>query len=153
MPMPMNAFGQMGAAFGGVPMMPGTQMMPYFGMPGHPHGQMQLANPLRERKRVRSACGQCHERKLRCVMQANGICQHCDNKRWPCVRRMEKKRGRPRTANKDTPSLTSNGDDPVATEAVDGVSAGALTLVESEEMSTSPAEYEEAHATAPAASL
>jgi len=50
-----------------------------------------------ERKRVRTACVSCHERKLRCIMQPNGKCQHCTNKQRPCEPREEMKRGRPRT--------------------------------------------------------
>lgn len=51
-----------------------------------------------ERKRVRSACIACHERKLRCVMLKKGVCRHCSEKGRICKPRIEKKRGRPRNS-------------------------------------------------------
>ena len=51
-----------------------------------------------ERKRVRSACMNCHERKLRCVMLPSGSCQQCTEKDRVCLPRVEKKRGRPRAS-------------------------------------------------------
>lgn len=54
--------------------------------------------PSGERKRVRSACVACHERKLRCVMLKKGICRHCSEKQRTCTPRIEKKRGRPRNS-------------------------------------------------------
>mmetsp|Transcript_7802 Transcript_7802/g.17227 ORF Transcript_7802/g.17227 Transcript_7802/m.17227 type:complete len:358 (-) Transcript_7802:20-1093(-) len=54
--------------------------------------------PAGERKRVRSACVACHERKLRCVMLGGGSCEQCVNKSRLCLPRVEKKRGRPRNS-------------------------------------------------------
>lgn len=54
--------------------------------------------PSGERKRVRSACVACHERKLRCVMLKKGGCRHCLEKDRICTPRIEKKRGRPRNS-------------------------------------------------------
>ncbi|KAL1530025.1 hypothetical protein AB1Y20_000950 [Prymnesium parvum] len=54
--------------------------------------------PSGERKRVRSACVACHERKLRCVMLKKGVCRHCTEKQRTCTPRIEKKRGRPRNS-------------------------------------------------------
>jgi hypothetical protein len=53
-----------------------------------------------ERKRVRSACVACHERKLRCVMLKTGTCQQCLDRDRPCEPRVEKKRGRPRNSGR-----------------------------------------------------
>lgn len=50
-----------------------------------------------ERKlRVRSACVECHERKLCCIMLDGGSCRNCLSKGRICEKRVEKKRGRPR---------------------------------------------------------
>ena len=56
--------------------------------------------PSGERKRVRSACVACHERKLRCIMLKKGSCRHCLEKQRPCTPRVEKKRGRPRNSGR-----------------------------------------------------
>ena len=53
------------------------------------------------RKRVRAACVECHKRKLKCDMGENGEpCTQCRERGRTCVKRVEKKRGRPRNAHK-----------------------------------------------------
>ena len=48
------------------------------------------------------ACEGCHERKLRCslTLQDTGPCERCIRHGRPCIRREEKKRGRPRAVNR-----------------------------------------------------
>ena len=76
----------------------GDVKMPMYMMTSAMSGVAPGAQINGERKRVRSACVSCHERKLRCVMLPSGSCQQCTNKGRPCVPRVEKKRGRPRSA-------------------------------------------------------
>jgi hypothetical protein len=68
--------------------------------------------PEHERKRARSACIQCHERKLRCTMRPHGGCERCERKGWACTRRVEKKRGRPRTVKPAEPVCFPFADGP-----------------------------------------
>ena len=91
----INGTGEEGQEFVGEG---GDVKMPMYMMTSAMSGVAPGAQINGERKRVRSACVSCHERKLRCVMLPSGSCQQCTNKGRPCVPRVEKKRGRPRSA-------------------------------------------------------
>ena len=99
-PMPpiMGAFGPRGA----------TPLHPYLNTAESAGALAQIYNPMApadpqdqfyasgERKRNRSACNYCHERKLRCIMLQCGSCQLCIDKGLQCIPRVEHKRGRQR---------------------------------------------------------
>ena len=99
-PMPpiMGAFGPRGA----------TPLHPYLNTAESAGALAQIYNPMApadpqdqfyasgERKRNRSACNHCHERKLRCIMLQCGSCQLCIDKGLQCIPRVEHKRGRQR---------------------------------------------------------
>ena len=97
-PMPpiMGAFGPRGA----------TPLHPYLNTAESAGALAQIYNPMApadpqdqfyasgERKRNRSACTYCHERKLRCIMLQCGSCQLCIDKGLQCIPRVEHKRQR-----------------------------------------------------------
>lgn len=107
---PMMGDGQMGiqmAMLGGMGMAPGG----FWCLPGDCH----------ERPRTHAACVMCHERKLRCVMLPDGNCTNCLAKSHKCERRVERRRGRPRTATPDSMQTLATG----GVRAGEGTSAAA----------------------------
>ena len=79
----------------------GSMFGPLSAMGGYGYGFPSFlggaGGPERHPSRSRSACLNCHERKLRCVRGPDGNCTNCINKGQVCTRRTERRRGRPRT--------------------------------------------------------
>ena len=47
-------------------------------------------------QQLANSCETCHEGRLRCVMTPSGTCEQCIARGFQCVKRLAKKRGRPR---------------------------------------------------------
>jgi len=84
-----------------------------------------------ERKRMRTACESCHERKLRCVMLRCGTCLHCYNRKRVCKPREKKRRGRQQ--NRQNMVLMSDGQGhvfavPATNDGTTGANAGQMMV-------------------------